>query len=466
MSIETLTEELQGIVGAGAWLTDPDKLEPHLTEWRDKVRGKTAIMVLPASTAEVAAVVAACANAGVAVVPQGGNTGLCGGAIPDLSGEQVIVNLSRMNRVRDADADDFSLVAEAGCILANVQQAAAAIDRYFPLSLGAEGSCEIGGNVATNAGGLNVIRYGTARGLVLGLEVVLADGRVWNGLKTLRKNTAGYDLKQLFIGSEGTLGIITAVALKLFPKPEQSACALLAFDRAAAAVAILGRLRKKLGDQIDAFELVSARAFEFVERHIPGTNVPFDEPHSWYVLVEASGHQVAERLEKALTENLDAGAIHDAVIAKNDAETAALWRLRHSISEAQKRERTSVKHDVSVPIGKMEEFLVRCEDKLLAAVSDAEPVIFGHVGDGNLHYNVMFPRETTAADMATKGERVTQLIYDLVAEMNGSFSAEHGVGQLKREHLLAYGEPLEIELMRTLKKALDPNNILNPGKVI
>ena len=466
MSIETLTRQLQDIVGAGAWVTDPDELEPHLTEWRDKLRGKTAIMVLPGTTAEVAAVVAACGEAGVAIVPQGGNTGLCGGAIPDLSGEQVIVNLSRMNRIREADADDFSLVAEAGCILAHVQQAAAGIDRYFPLSLGAEGSCEIGGNVATNAGGLNVIRYGTARGLVLGLEVVLADGRVWNGLKTLRKNTAGYDLKQLFIGSEGTLGIITAVALKLFPQPQQSSCALLAFERAADAVRILGGLRKKLGDRIDAFELISARAFEFVERHIPNAKVPFETEHPWYVLVEASGDGVPEQLEAALTDKLEAGAIRDAVIAKNAAETAELWRLRHSISEAQKRERTSVKHDISIPIGRMEEFLVRCEESLLAALSDAEPVIFGHVGDGNLHYNVMFPPETKPADLDTKGARATQVIYDLVAEMNGSFSAEHGVGQTKREYLETYAGPLEIELMRMLKKALDPNNLLNPGKVI
>lgn len=466
MSIESLQVALKGIVGAGGWVTEPQDLEPHLTEWRDAVRGKTAIMVSPATTAEVAAVVTACGDAGIAVVPQGGNTGLCGGAIPDMSGEQVIVNLSRMNRIRAADARDFSLVAEAGCILANVQRAAEDIDRYFPLSLGAEGSCEIGGNLSTNAGGLNVIRYGTARGLVLGLEVVLADGRIWNGLKTLRKNTAGYDLKQLFIGSEGTLGIITAAALKLFPKPEQSSCALLAFEQAADAVTILGSLRGKLGEQIDAFELISARALELVERHIPDSRVPFATTHPWYVLVEVSGDGAPDRLESALTGSVEAGVIRDAVIAKNGDEAARLWRLRHSISEAQKLERTSVKHDISVPIGQMQEFLTRCEMRLNETMPEAEPVIFGHVGDGNLHYNVMFPRETITADLSELTKRVTRLIYDLVAEMNGSFSAEHGVGQLKREHLLEYSEPLDIELMRTLKKALDPNNTLNPGKVI
>ena len=461
-----LIEQLQEIVGPRGWITDEAVLEPHLTEWRKAVRGSTLIMISPASTEEVSKVVRTCAAAGVAIVPQGGNTGMCAGAVPDDSGEQVILNLSRMNRIREIDPLDFSMVVDAGCVLANVQDAAKAVDRYFPLSLGAEGSCQIGGNLSTNAGGINVIRYGTARELAMGLEVVLPNGTIWNGLKTLRKDTAGYDLKQLFIGSEGTLGIITGAALRLFPDPGETTSALLAVKQAGDAIPLLAKLRTSLADRIEAFELIGAIAFELVERHIPDTRMPFDESYPWYVLVEASGQGSPEILESALMRCLDQGLVLDAIIAKNSAEAAKIWRLRHSIAEAEKHEGVGLKHDISVPIGRMEEFLTRGDALLLKAAPQAVLVAFGHVGDGNLHYNVHLPTESGAEEHAGKAARISKLIYDLVAELGGSFSAEHGVGVAKRDYLLQYKDDVDLNLMRSLKKALDPANILNPGKVI
>ena len=461
-----LIEQLQEIVGPRGWTTDEDVLEPHLTEWRKSVRGKTLIMISPASTEEVSRVVRACAAASVAIVPQGGNTGMCAGAVPDDSGEQVILNLSRMNRIRKIDPLDFSIVVDAGCILAKIQDAAKAVDRYFPLSLGAEGSCQIGGNLSTNAGGINVIRYGTARDLALGLEVVLPDGSIWNGLKTLRKDTAGYDLKQLFIGSEGTLGIITGAALRLFPDPGETTSALLAVQQAGSAIPLLAELRTSLADRIEAFELIGAVAFELVERHIPDSKMPFDEAYPWYVLVEAAGLDSPEMLENLLTRCLERDLALDAIIAKSSAEAEKIWRLRHSIAEAEKHEGVGLKHDISVPIGRMEEFLTRGEKLLSAAAPSATLVAFGHVGDGNLHYNVHLPDESNVEEHAHMAAQISKLIYDLVAELGGSFSAEHGVGVTKRDTLLHYKDDVDLGLMRVLKKALDPANILNPGKVI
>lgn len=461
-----LVDQLKDIVGPKGWTTDESELEPHVTEWRNVVRGKTPIMVSPASTEDVSKVVRACAAAGVAIVPQGGNTGLCAGAVPDDSGEQVILNLRRMNRIRRIEPLDFSIIVEAGCILAKIQDAAKKVQRYFPLSLGAEGSCQIGGNLSTNAGGINVIRYGTARDLMLGLEVVLPDGRIWNGLKTLRKDTAGYDLKQLFVGSEGTLGIITAAALRLFPDPGITTSALLALDRPGKAIPLLAELRCSLADRIEAFELIGARPFEFVERHIVGATIPFGESYPWYVLIESSVQGSDETLERALSKCVEQGLVLDAVIAKSDSEAEKLWRLRHSIAEAEKREGVGLKHDISVPIGRMEDFLARGESLLAEVVPEAQLVAFGHVGDGNLHYNVHFPAGSSDDDLAEKKSRISSLIYDLVAELGGSFSAEHGVGLLKREYLARYKDDVDLDLMRTLKKALDAANILNPGKVI
>jgi FAD/FMN-containing dehydrogenase len=459
-----LVDELRAIVGSSACQTDERELEPNLTEWRNMFHGKTLAMVSPGSTQEVSDVVRVCAAAGAGIVPQGGNTGLCGGAIPDDSGKQVLLSLAKLDRIRAIDADDFSMVAEAGCVLANLQQAAVDAGRYFPLSLSAEGSSQIGGNLSTNAGGINVIRYGTARQQVLGLEVVLADGSIIEGLRSLRKDTAGYDLKQLFIGSEGTLGIITAACLRLYPDPGETATVLATIPEAGSAVPLLGEMREILADRIEAFELLSARAFDYVCRHLPDATLPSDLVGDWYVLIEAAHGGDTELLTNALQDCAAKDLICDAIIAKNMTEADAIWRMRHAISEAQKFRGPSLKHDISVPIARMQEFLLRCEDRLRQQEPEALPVIFGHVGDGNLHYNLTVPVE-----LAEDGERagaITTTIYDLVAEFGGSFSAEHGIGVSKKAHLEHYRGGTELAMMRRLKLALDPNSTLNPGKVI
>lgn len=455
-----LLEQIRNIVGPKGWTTDPVELKARCAEWRGIVHGLTPMVVSPACTEEVSLVVRACANAGVGLVPQGGNTSLCAGAIPDDSGKQIILSMARMNRIRNIDAPNFSMEVEAGCILQNVQQAAAEVDRYFALSLGAEGSCQIGGNLSTNAGGVNVVRYGTARAQVLGLEAVLADGTVVSSLRSLRKDTAGYDLKQLFIGSEGTLGIITAATLKLQPSPGTLATVLVAIPASGDAVRLLAQLRQELGDTIDAFELVSDPVFKLVKQHIPALCLPFDQAAPWYVLIDVAVGNCGERLENALNTAIESGIVIDAVIAKNAAEAAKLWRMRHAIAEAERAAGPSLKTDISVPISRMEEFLQRGDRVLAELAPVAALVAFGHVGDGNLHYNVVLPAG------AGDSERLTTAIYDLVDELGGSFSAEHGIGRTKRKYLPRYRGAGEIELMRRLKKALDPNNILNPGKVI
>lgn len=464
--MKTLVEQLKSIVGTGGWKTDPTELQPYLTEWRGDVVGKTPVLVAPRTTEEVCQVVRACAAVGTAIVPQGGNTSLCAGAVPDESGEQVLLSMARMNRIRDVDALNFSMEVEAGCVLAEIHEAAQAVDRIFPLSLGAEGSCQIGGNLATNAGGVNVIRYGTARALVLGLEVVLADGTVISGLRSLRKDTAGYDLKQLFIGSEGTLGIITAATLRLFPDPGETSTALAALSESGDAVRLLAVMRASLADRIEAFEIVSDRVFGLVETHIPEAKVPFAEKYPWYVLIEASTGGDAEALEDALMAAADQALLLDAVIAKNEGEARNLWRLRHSIAEAERQEGKALKHDISVPIGRMQEFLVRGDVLIAELMPDAKLLAFGHVGDGNLHYNVALPGDSTSKEWRATGANLTTAIYDLVAELGGSFSAEHGVGRLKKAYLEQYRGGAELALMQSLKKTLDPRNILNPGKVI
>ncbi len=461
-----LLETLKRIVGDKAWTTDAADLEPHVTERRGRLRGSTAIMVSPSTTSQVAEVVRACASAGISIVPQGGNTGLCGGAIPDNSGEQVLLSLSRMNRIRSIDKPDSSIVVEAGCILADVQKAATESGLFFPLSLSAEGSCQVGGNLSTNAGGINVLRYGTARQQVLGLEVVLANGTVWEGLRTLRKDTAGFDLKQLFVGSEGTLGIITAAALKLWPHPGNTTTILAALDAPGKAVELLTRLRAEVGHDVLALELMSDRCMRFVCRHIPDTRVPLDGEHPWFVLSEVGAAGDSGALENSLMRILEEGLVEDVVIAKNQAESEQLWRLRHSISEAQKPEGANLKHDISVPMGRIADFLADGERLVQDMMPTARLVTFGHVGDGNLHYNVAQPTGVDGDAFLREGLAVTEAIYDLVASMSGSFSAEHGVGVFKKPYLEQYRGGTEIALMRTIKGALDPENTLNPGKVI
>jgi FAD/FMN-containing dehydrogenase len=459
-----LLETLHRLVGDEGWVDDPVLLEPHLTEWRGRVQGRTPVMLQPSSTAETAAIVRACAAAGVGIVPQGGNTGMCAGAVPDASGSQVLVNLARMNEIRSVDARDFSAVVDAGCILADVQKAAAGAGRWFPLSLGAEGSCQIGGNVATNAGGINVLRYGPVRDLVLGIEAVLPDGSVFDGLRTLRKNTAGYDLKQLFIGSEGTLGIVTGVALKLYPDPGPLQTALLALARSSDAVDALSRLRESLPESLQAFELIGRRAMDFVLRQIPGTRLPFDDPSDWYVLIDAAAP--AGDFEAALETLLAVLPVTNAVIAKSDRERAELWRLRHSISEAERREGVSIKHDIAVPIGAIGSFLSEAERRLARQVPDAQPVVFGHVGDGNLHYNALLRQGLRDSDRERASDEVSRVVYELATGMGGTISAEHGIGVLKKPAFERYGAVVELATMRAVKAALDPAGIMNPGKVL
>jgi len=458
-------EALKTIVGPAGWTTDPDRLEPHLTEWRGTWRGETPIMVMPANVDEVSAVVRECAASRTPIVPQGGNTGLVGGAIPDSSGRQVLLSLSRLNRIRSLDAADYSLVAEAGCVLADIQEAASAAGRLFALSLAAEGSCQIGGNLSTNAGGINVLRYGTARDQVLGLEVVLANGEVMNGLRRLRKDTAGYDLKQLFIGAEGTLGIITAASLRLFPPVTNRQVALLSVGSAQRAVDLYADLRVRLADQMQAFELMSSRAVRLVLRHIPGARLPVDDS-PWYVLVDTAAPEHGATVEEQLVTVIEAGLASDAVLAKNDAERERLWRLRHSISEAQKKEGASLKHDVAVPVGDVARFIEVADASVSSIVAGARVVAFGHVGDGNVHYNVSVPHGMDDEEFLGRRDAVAEAVYDVVAGFGGSISAEHGVGVLKRQPLLRYRETVEVDLMRRVKRALDPDNLLNPGKVL
>ena len=459
-------DRLRAIVGAGRVLTEAADLAPYCTDWRSRYTGKASCVVLPGTTEEVAAVVRACAEAGVAIVPQGGNTGLCGGATP--TGGEVVVVLTRLNRIRAIDPDNNSITVEAGCTLHAVQEAAREADRLFPLSLAAEGSATIGGNLATNAGGVQVLRYGNARELTLGLEVVLADGRIWNGLRGLRKDNTGYDLKHLFIGAEGTLGLITAATLKLYPRPRAQATAWVAVPDPAAAVALLGRLRDAAGDNVTAFEIVGRPALELVLKHIPGARDPLLGKPEWQLLVELSGARadLAVTLETALEGAAEAGLVADAVVASSEAKTAALWALRENVSEAQKIEGVSIKHDIAVPVSRIAEFIARADAALRVAFPAVRIVCFGHIGDGNLHYNQSRADAQSNAEFIAQTESVNRIVHDLVHELGGSISAEHGLGQLKREEVLRYKSEVEMEMMRTVKQALDPRGLMNPGKLL
>ncbi|MCK0511055.1 FAD-binding oxidoreductase [Aromatoleum buckelii] len=465
-----LLPTLAAAVGAPHLLTDPESMAPHLTDWRGRYTGTALAVVKPAGTAEVAAVVRACAAADVAMVPQGGNTGLCGGATPLANGQTVVINLSRMHRIRAVDPANNALIAEAGCTLAAVQQEATSVDRLFPLSLASEGSCEIGGNLSTNAGGVQVLRYGNMRDLVLGVEVVLPDGRVWDGLRTLRKDNTGYDLKQLFIGAEGTLGIVTAAALKLFPRMRSRATAWVAIPDPAAAVTVLARLRNAGGDRVTAFEIVGRSALDLVLKHFPGARSPLADPGAWAVLVELTDAFVdaplGEMLERALAEALDEGLVLDAAVASSLAQAETLWALRENVSEAQRLEGVSIKHDISVPVSRIPEFLERADAALLAAWPDARIVAFGHIGDGNLHYNLSKPDAQENAHFIARTEEVNRLVHDVVDQLGGSISAEHGLGQLKRVEVRRYKSEVELELMRAVKESIDPRGLMNPGKVL
>ncbi len=464
--MSALIAELSRLLGGRHVLTATEDLAPYCTDWRGRYAGSALCVALPASTEEVAAVVAACTAVGVAIVPQGGNTGLCGGATP--RGGEVVVSLRRLNRILAIDVDNNSMTVEAGCTLQAVQDAALAADRLFPLSLAAEGSATLGGNLSTNAGGVQVLRYGNARDLTLGLEVVLADGRIWDGLRALRKDNTGYDLKHLFIGAEGTLGLITAATLKLFPRPRAHATAWVAVPDAAAAVRLLGRLRDAAGDQVTAFEMVGRSALELVLRHVPNSRDPLAGRPAWQLLIELSGARddLAAVLEQALQQAASEGLVADAVLAHSAAQTAALWALRENVSEAQKIEGVSIKHDIAVPVSRIAEFIARADAALQAAFPGVRIVCFGHIGDGNLHYNQSRPDAQSNAEFIAQTGAVNRIVHDLVHELGGSISAEHGLGQLKREEVLRYKSRTEMDLMRAVKQALDPRGLMNPGKVI
>lgn len=468
--MSVLVDTLRSIVGAPHCLTADADMAPYLTDWRGRYTGRARAVVLPADTAQVAAVVRACAAAGCAMVPQGGNTGLCGGATPLADGASVVLNLSRLRRIRHVDAANNALCAEAGVPLALVQQAALDADRFFPLSLASEGSCEVGGVISTNAGGVQVLRYGNTRELVLGLEVVLPDGQVWDGLRALRKDNTGYDLKQLFIGAEGTLGIVTAATLKLFARPRAVVTAWLAVASPAAAVQLLGRLRAAVGDRVTAFELISRVSLDLVFQHIPGTRDPLGQPSPWYVLLELSdtvaGDALAGLLETELAATIAEGRVTDGAIATSESQAQALWQLRENISEAQKRDGVSIKHDISVPVSAIPDFLEAAGATLAAAYPGLRVVCFGHLGDGNLHYNLSRPLNGENDAFIARTEEVNRIVYDAVKARGGSISAEHGIGQLKRELLPDYKPAVEIDLMRRIKQAFDPLGLMNPKKVI
>jgi FAD/FMN-containing dehydrogenase len=465
-----VARELKDIVGERGFVQAPEERAPFETDWRDQFHGKAALVLRPASTDEVSRVVTVLSDGGIGIVPQGGNTSLCGGSVPDATGTQVIVSLSRMNRVRAVDPDNNTMTVEAGCILANLQAAAEEHGRLFPLSLAAEGSCEIGGNLSTNAGGTGVLRYGNTRELVLGLEVVLPDGRVWEGLRGLRKDNTGYDLKHLFIGAEGTLGIITAAVVKLFPQPRSRATAVAALDGPKAAVALLTHLRRSCGDRVTGFELMSRLCIDLVLRHIPGQRDPFRESHPWYVLLEVSdsteGPALGLLLEDALGEAASEGMIRDAAIAASEAQRRAFWQIRENIPESQKIDGVSVKHDVSVPVSRVPEMIERASARLAERFPEVRIIAFGHVGDGNVHYNCGKSDAQGAKAFYAQAPEVNRIVYDVVNELGGSISAEHGLGVLKREEIKRYKGALELDLMRSIKRTLDPRNLMNPGKVL
>jgi FAD/FMN-containing dehydrogenase len=467
---ESLINALEHVVGQAGLIQDAERMQSYLSDWRNAYRGNAALIVRPASTEEVAAVVRLCSAAGVALVPQGGNTGLCGGSIPDDSGNQVVLSLTRMTQIRQVDPANETITVEAGVLLQRLQEAAAEAGRLFPLSLGAEGSCTIGGNLATNAGGTAVLRYGNMRDLTLGLEVVLPDGRIWNGLRGLRKDNTGYDLKHLFIGSEGTLGIITAAVLKLYPAVRSRTTAWVALPSPQAAVELIGRMRALCGDRLTGFELMSRQSVEFVLSHVAGCNDPFTEAHPWYVLIELSDTLVdaplGEMLENGLGEAFEQGEALDAVVAGNETQVAALWKMREGISEAQNHEGPSLKHDISVPVSSIPAFIEAADQRLHAAFPGVRIVPFGHVGDGNLHYNISKPVGSEDAPFKAEAEAIMHVIYDVTRDFAGSISAEHGLGQAKRDAARHYKDPLELELMRTLKQALDPAGLMNPGKLL
>ena len=453
---------LKAVLGEGGWSQDPDRLAPKLVEWRDRWSGTTPLLALPRSTTEVAAVVGLCAESGTAITPQGGNTGLVGGQIPD---GEILLSLERLRAVRETNVEDDVLIVEAGLTLAEAHDAAAAAGRRFPLSLASEGSCTIGGLISTNAGGVAVLRYGTMRQLVLGLEAVLPNGEVWNGLKRLRKDNTGYDLKQLLIGAEGTLGVVTAAALKLFPILASRAVAVAGVEKPSAAVALLSRAKEASGGAVESFELIGRLGMELAIRHIPGAREPLVSRPPWYVLIEiASGERGAAEgsMERLLAAAMEDGLVVDAAIAQTQTQAKAFWALRENQSAAQKSEGAAWKHDIAVPVSRIAEFLETTSAALETRYPGVRIDAFGHVGDGNIHYDVLGAPRGDADTHNGQREAAAHIVHDIVMSLGGSISAEHGLGTMKTAEALAYKSEVEIAAQRAVRLALDPKRIMNP----
>ena len=465
-----LNARLRQLVGDDGLLTDTAQIEPLLTDQRALFHGRALAVVQPDTTEEVSRLLAWCNDQRIGVVPQGGNTGYCGGATPDASGTQLLLSLRRLNRLRAVDASGFTLVAEAGCTLAQVQAAATEVERLFPLSLGSEGSCQIGGNLATNAGGTAVLRYGMMRDLTLGIEAVLADGSVISSLAPLRKDNTGYNFTQLLAGSEGTLGIITAACLKLFPASRQIATAWVAVPSPAAALVLLEQLRDSSADRLSTLELVPAIALELVLQHVEAARDPGIEASAWYLLVELTSSSqeggLDATLETVLSAAVESGLATDAAISRSESQRANFWRLRESVPEAQRRAGHSLKHDVSVPVASLPDFIAQGSALVAQLAPEGFLVAYGHLGDGNLHFNVSQRAGADRAAFLAREAPLRRAVHDLVAAHDGSFSAEHGIGQLKVAELEHYAQPAELDAMRRIKRALDPNGILNPGKLL
>ena len=465
-----LINQLTAIVGKVNVLVDGD-LSAYEVDWRKRSRGKALAVVRPANTQEVAAVVKACVLVGVSIVAQGGNTGLVGGSIPDESGQQVVLSLQRMNTVRSIDAANLTLTVDAGCILQTLQDTAEKAGFLFPLSLAAEGSCTIGGNLATNAGGTQVVRYGNARDLCLGLEVVTAQGEIWHGLSGLRKDNTGYDLRDLFVGSEGTLGIITAATLKLYPQPAARLTAWAAVPSMQHAVTLLGLAHKHLGAGLTGFEVMGQFALSLVAKHYPQQRLPLWQDAPYCVLLENSDHEsethAREQFEKLLETAFEDGCVSDAVVAENLTQAHRLWHIRESIPLAQAEEGLNIKHDISIAVSRIPEFVATTDALLEAAIPGVRLVNFGHLGDGNLHYNVQAPLEGDSKAFLRESEaQVNTIVYDAVTRFDGSISAEHGVGSLKLDKLEHHKSPVALGMMRAIKRALDPQGVMNPGRVV
>ncbi|MFI5015512.1 MAG: FAD-binding oxidoreductase [Hyphomicrobiales bacterium] len=463
-----LLDQIAAIVGRRYVLTDAADQAGYLDELRGLYHGRALAVVRPGKTQEVGELLALASRTKTPVVPQGGNTGLVGGQVPDASGDAILLSLKRLDRVREVDALSNTMTVEAGLTLLKAQEAAEAADRLFPLSLASEGSCTIGGNLSTNAGGVAVLAYGTARDLVLGLEVVLADGRVMNGLSKLRKDNTGYDLRNLFVGAEGTLGIITAAVLKLFPRPASRATAFCGLATAQAGLDLLTRMSAGAGPALTTFELIPRIGIEMALRHTPGTRDPLGAPHAWYVLAELSAHagSIDGLVEELIGAAMEAGEVEDAALAASLEQAKAFWKIRESLADAQRAEGVSVKHDVSVPVASIPRFLSETDAALAKLIPGVRALGFGHVGDGNVHYNVFQPQGSDGAAFLERWDEVGHVVYEVVRRFGGSISAEHGIGQLKRDLLPKVKDKVALDLMRALKRTLDPQGILNPGKVL